>query len=83
MNTKMKKVYVQIVDTLTGISQNGMIEEPIKEDFEIENAIRHFGVIYGEVTWNSDFINEDVANYPRLLTGCVDGANKVINVIVL
>ena len=79
----MRKVYVLIVDTLTGISQTGMIEEPVIKGQEIENAIRHFGVIYGEVTWNSDFINEDVANYPRLLTGCVDGANKVINVIVL
>ena len=28
-------------------------------------------------------INEDVANHPRLLTGCVDGANKVINIIAL
>ena len=79
----MKKVYVLIVDTLTGISQTGMIEEPVKENLEIENAIKHFGVIYGEVTWNSDFINEDVANHPRLLTGCVDGTNKVINIIVL
>ena len=79
----MRKVYVLIVDTLTGISQTGMIEEPVIKGQEIENAIRHFGVIYGEVTWNSDFINEDVANHPRLLTGCVDGANKVINVIVL
>jgi hypothetical protein len=83
MNIKMKNVYVQIVDTLTGISQTGMIEEPVKENHEIENAIKHFGVVYGEVTWNSDFINEDVSNHPRLLTGCVDGTNKIINVIVL
>ena len=79
----MKKVYVQLVDTLTGISQTGMIEEHVKENLEIENAIKHFGVIYGEITWNSDFINEDVANHPRLLTGSVDGANKVINIIEL
>jgi hypothetical protein len=79
----MKKVYVQVVDTLTGISQTGMIEEPAKENFEIDNAIKHFGVIYGEVSWNSNFINIDVANNPRLLTGYVEEANKIINVIVL
>jgi hypothetical protein len=77
------KVFVQIVNTLNGISQTGMIEEPVIKGQEIENAIKHFGVIYGEITWNSDFINEDVINHPRLLTGCVDGANKVINVIAL
>ena len=77
------KVFVQIVNTLNGISQTGMIEEPVIKGQEIENAIKHFGVIYGEVTWNSDFINEDVANHPRLLTGYVEGANKVINIIAL
>ena len=79
----MKKVYVLIVDTLTGISQTGMIEEPVKENLEIENAIKHFGVIYGEVTWNSIFINSSIANNPRLLTGYVEGGNKVVNVVVL
>lgn len=79
----MKNVYVQIVDTKTGISQTGMIEEPVVKGQEIQNAIKHFGVIYGEIIWNSNFINADVANNPRLLTGYVDGANKVINVIVL
>ena len=77
------KVFVQIVNTLNGISQTGMIEEPVVKGQEIENAIKHFGVTYGKVTWNSDFINEDVTNHPRLLTGYVEGANKVINVIAL
>lgn len=77
------KVYVQIVDSLTGISQNGMIEEPVKENFEVENAIKHFGIVYGEVTWNSNFIHNNVANNPRLLTGYVEGANKIVNVVVL
>ena len=79
----MKKVYVQIVDSLTGISQTGMIEEPVKENLEVENAIKHFGVIYGEVIWNSNFVNTDVANNPRLLTGYIEGGNKVVNVIEL
>ena len=79
----MYRVYVQVVDSLTGISQNGMIEEPVKENLEVENAIKHFGVIYGEVTWNSSFINSSIANNPRLLTGYVEGANKIVNVVVL
>ena len=77
------RVFVQIVNTLNGISQTGMIEEPVIKGQEIENAIKHFGVIYGEVTWNSNFINEDVGNHPRLLTGYIEGANKVINIIAL
>jgi len=79
----MKKIYVQVVDTLSGISQTGMIEEPVSKGWEIQNALKHFGIVYGEITWNSDFINEDVANHPRLLTGCVEGGNKVVNVIAL
>ena len=75
------KVFVQIVNTLNGISQTGMIEEPVVKGQEIQNALKHFGVIYGEIIWNSNFINIDVANNPRLLTGYVDGANKIVNVI--
>ena len=32
----MKKIYVQIVDTLTGISQTGMIEEPVLDISKVE-----------------------------------------------
>lgn len=77
------KVFVQIVDTLSGISQTGMIEEPIVKGQEIQNALKHFGVIYGEIVWNSNFVNSDVAHNPRLLTGYVEGGNKVVNVITL
>lgn len=79
----MKKVYIQIVNTLNDISQTGMIEEPVVKGQEIQNALKHFGVIYGEVIWNSNFVNSDVANNPRLLTGYIEGGNKVINVIEL
>ena len=79
----MKKVYVLIVDTLTGISQTGMIEEPVVKGQEIQNTLKHFGIVYGEVIWNSNFINVDVANNPKLLTGYVEGANKIINIVVL
>ena len=77
------KVFVQIVNTLNGISQTGMIEEPVVKGQEIQNALKHFGVIYGEIIWNSNFVNLDVANNPRLLTGYIEGGNKVINVITL
>ena len=77
------KVFVQIVNTLNGISQTGMIEEPVVKGQEIQNALKHFGVIYGEIIWNSNFVNADVANNPRLLTGYIEGGNKVINVITL
>ena len=77
------KVYIQIVNTLNGILQTGMIEESVVKGHEIQNALKHFGTVYGEITWNSDFTNEDVANHPRLLTGCVDGTNKIINIIAL
>ena len=79
----MKKVYVQVVDSLTGISQNGTIEEPVKENHEIENALKHFGVIYGEVTWNINFTNVNIVNSPRLLLGYVEGTGKIINVVEL
>ena len=77
------KVFVQIVNTLNGISQTGMIEEPVVKGQEIQNALKHFGVVYGEIAWNSNFINNDVANHPRLLTGYVEECNKVVNVITL
>ena len=75
------KVFVQIVDTIKGLHQTGMIDEPVIKGAEIDNALKHFGVIYGEITWNSNFINIDVVNNPQLLTGYVEGANKVINII--
>lgn len=77
------RVYVQIVDALTGIYQAGTIEEPVVKGQEIQNALKHFGVIYGEVNWNNDFINGDVVRTPRFLTGYVENTNKVINVITI
>lgn len=53
MNIKMKKIFVQIVDTKSGISQHGMIEEPIQKGFEVANAIGHFGVNINEVDWEN------------------------------
>ena len=65
----MKRVYVQVVDTKTGICQNGSIEEPVIEGQEIANALKHFGVSYKNVEWENP-------NY-----GKVTGTYKVVSVI--
>ena len=36
------KIYVQIVDSKTGICQQGMIDEQVQKGFEVLNAINHF-----------------------------------------
>jgi len=46
------KVFVQIIDSLTGTSQYGMIEESTQKGFEILNAINHFiKVENSEIEW--------------------------------
>lgn len=75
------KVSVMIVDTVNEITQYGTIEEPIRKGFEVANALGHFGVNINSVAWNSDFSHMDVPNKPRLMTGCVTGTSKVVNVI--
>ena len=77
------KVYVQIVDTFHGIYQSGMIEEPVKKGHEIENALKHFGVLYGEVTWEEKVIENNSANSFTIIRGRVDNAYKVINIITI
>lgn len=79
MNTM--KVYVQIIDTKTGIYQHGMIEEPVVKDSEIPNALKHFGVIYGEVEWYNDMVDGDLNIH--LLSGNVINTTKVVNVIAI
>lgn len=36
------KVFVEIVDSKSGICQQGMIDEPVQKGFEVLNAINHF-----------------------------------------
>lgn len=79
MNTM--KVYVQIIDTKTGIYQHGMIDEPVTKGFEIANALKHFGVIYSEVEWYNKVINENLNVH--LLSGNVINTTKVVNVIAI
>ena len=68
------KVYIQIVDTRTGIYQCGMIEEPVKRGFEIQNALIHFGI---------DNSSVNLVKHPNTDTysGLVEGTTKVVSVI--
>lgn len=69
------KIYVQVVDTKTGIYQTGMVDEPVIKGSEIDNALRHFGVLYGEVEWVSKYNN-------KFLNGIVTGTTKVVSIII-
>lgn len=76
------KVFIQVIDTRTGIYQTGMIDEPVMKGQEIVNALGHFGVSYGSVTWDMhhdiDFTVEP--NY-SVMSGRVDGTTKIVSVI--
>lgn len=74
----MKKVYVMVVDALTGISQNGMIEEPVKEGLEISNALAHFGVNYGLVDWSKTYVDN-----VKMMSGIVSDTKKAVTVIAI
>ena len=73
------KVYIQIVDTRNGISQHGMIEEPVSEGLEISNALGHFGVNYGYVKWCKEIIEDDVS----MLMGKITDTTKLVTVITI
>ena len=70
------KIYVEIVDTRTGISQNGMIEESIEKGFEIANALGHFGVSINTINWLFEHTNSYIGKF-----GEVSGTTKVVNII--
>lgn len=65
------KVFIQVIDKRTGIYQTGMIEEPVVKGKEIDNALAHFGVRYGDVDWKNN-------NY-----GEVEGTSKVVSVVTI
>ena len=69
------KVYVEVVDSKTGIYQTGMIDEPVVKGHEIQNALMHFGVVYGEVIWEAR-----ASNY---LFGKVENTTKLISIIYI
>lgn len=70
------KVYIQVIDTRSGISQNGMIEEPVKSGFEIANALEHFGVNINTVEWTFEHSNSFIGKF-----GHVKDTTKVVSAI--
>ncbi len=73
------KVYIQIIDTITGIYQQGMIDEPVEKGLEIENALKHFGVPLGGC---STKIMSETDKYYTIF-GEVDNSNKIFNATLL
>lgn len=75
------KVFVQVVDTLTGISQNGMIEEPVEKGFEIQNALKHFGISEQDVEWlySEEGFSEDIDG--DVFPGRIEGTHKLLSII--
>ena len=73
------RVFVQVINTSNGISQNGMIEEPVQKGFEVANALEHFGVNINTVEW----IYEYSKNNFRTKIGEVRDTTKIVNVTAL
>ena len=75
----MKKIYVQIIDYVNGSSQYCKIEEPVSEEFVIDNALQRFGLIKSHVSW---LIERSSINYD-LKVGEIPGTSKVVTVLIL
>lgn len=73
------KVYLQIIDTNTGIYQTGMIDEPVVAGKELENALMHFGVSHGYVKWHS---KNQLLNINNSF-GEIEGTSKVVTVVTV
>jgi len=76
------KIFIQVIDTRTGIYQTGMIDEPAMKGQEIGNALAHFGVSYGSITWD---MHNDIS-FPaepsyNVMSGRVDGTTKIVSVV--
>lgn len=73
------KVYVQVVDVKTAIYQTGMIDEPVLDGFEIENALRHFGIFISEVDW----INQEYDSKYIFKNGKVKDTSKIVSILAI
>lgn len=69
------RVFVEVIDTRSGISQNGMIEESVQKGFDIANALGHFGVNITTVDWD---VNNECHKY-----GKIRDTTKVVSVITI
>jgi hypothetical protein len=75
----MKKIYVQIIDYVNGASQYCKIEEPVSEEFVIDNALQRFGLIKSHVNW----LTEHSTNQYDVKVGEIPGTSKVVTVFIL
>ena len=75
----MKKIYVQIIDYANGASQYCKIEEPVSEEFIIDNALKRFGLIKSHVSWLKEYSTDQY----DIKVGEVPGTSKVITVFIL
>jgi hypothetical protein len=75
----MKKIYVQIIDIVNGASQYCKIEEPISEEFIIDNALKRFGLIKSHINW----LTEHSTNQYDVKVGEIPGTSKVVTVLIL
>lgn len=69
------KIYLQVIDTKTGIYQTGMIDEPTYPGFEMKNALAHFGVLDSEVQYlfkDENFFNGIVPNTTKVFLGFIN-----------
>jgi hypothetical protein len=73
----MKRIFVQVVNTMTGGYQFEMIQEPVKNGIEVLNALKHLGV--DDVNWTSTNAND----LWEAKFGTIEGTGKVITVIII
>lgn len=69
------KVYIQVVDTRTGIYQCGVIDEPVTKGLEINNALTHFGINPNDIKLVQH------CNFASSYYGEVEGTTKVVSII--
>ena len=75
----MKKIYVQIIDYVNGASQYCKLEEPVSEEFIIDNALKRFGLIKSHVSWLKEYSTDQY----DIKVGEVPGTSRVVTVLIL
>lgn len=74
------KVTVQVVNTMTNAVNSCTIDEPVKKGHEVDNALKHLGVSYGEVEWDENLKKSKYDN-ANIMVGIVTGTTKIITVV--
>lgn len=73
------KLYIHIVDLVTGAQTSATIDEPVPETSAIVNAMAHFGINY--VTKLSENFVDGINELFLAETWTVDKANKIVQTI--